>query len=119
MASINFTVDDVPELLGQIIHHEGNNKCVDCGAMNPDWASLGYSLLICLECAGQHRALGVHISPVKSLTMDIWDEKSINKLLIGGNKKFQEYLAYLTMVKGVELPSPPSRYTSPRVLYYR
>lgn len=113
------TSDDVPELLGQIIHQDGNNKCMDCGSNHPDWASLGYSILICLECAGQHRALGVHISPVRSLTMDLWDDKNIQKLLIGGNKKFQEYLTYLSSNKGVEVPAPPSRYTTPRVLYYR
>lgn len=111
--------DELPELLGLILQQEGNQRCIDCGSNNPDWASLGYSILICLECAGQHRALGVHISPVKSITMDIWDEKSLHKLHSGGNKKFQEYLTYLTIVKGIELPSPPSRYTTPRVLYYR
>jgi hypothetical protein len=82
-------------------------------------ASLAFSVVICLECAGLHRSLGVHISPVRSLTMDTWTDKMIHKMCQGGNKRFREYLSYLTLLKGVGVKTISTTYTYPQVLYYR
>lgn len=42
----------------------GNDICAECSAPEPDWASLNLGILICIECSGVHRNLGVHISKV-------------------------------------------------------
>ena len=49
----------------------GNHVCADCGAGDPDWASLNLGILLCIECSGVHRQLGVHISKVRSCTLDV------------------------------------------------
>eukprot|EP00891_Asterochloris_glomerata_P008374 jgi/Astpho2/8374/e_gw1.00122.15.1_t len=53
----------------------GNGCCVDCGSPDPEWASLNLGVLLCIECSGIHRRLGVHVSKVRSLTLDVkvWD----------------------------------------------
>ena len=48
----------------------GNSLCADCGAADPDWASLNCGVLICQFCAGAHRNLGTHVSKVRSVSLD-------------------------------------------------
>jgi hypothetical protein len=45
---------------------EANATCADCGKTSPDWVSLNLGILVCLECSGVHRSLGVHVSKVSS-----------------------------------------------------
>jgi hypothetical protein len=47
--------------------------CYVCRAADPDWASLNLGILLCIECSGVHRQLGVHISKVRSTTLDVKD----------------------------------------------
>ncbi len=56
----------------------GNVVCVDCGASDPEWASINLGIVTCIECSGIHRSLGVHISKVKSLKLDKWDNPLID-----------------------------------------
>ena len=39
----------------------GNNLCADCGCPEPDWFSVNLGVLVCIECSGLHREMGVQV----------------------------------------------------------
>ncbi|KAA6411279.1 MAG: zinc finger gcs1 [Lasallia pustulata] len=69
----------------------GNDRCCDCGAPSPQWASPKFSTFICLTCAGLHRSLGVHISFVRSITMDAFKPAEVARLTLGGNTAWRTF----------------------------
>ncbi|KAI0307049.1 hypothetical protein B0F90DRAFT_1684689 [Multifurca ochricompacta] len=73
-----------------------NKTCVDCGNPNPQWASLSFAVFICLQCAGIHRGFGVHISFVRSVSMDIWQEDQVRRMKLGGNGPFIAFMQSYT-----------------------
>ncbi|KAK7867299.1 hypothetical protein R5R35_002124 [Gryllus longicercus] len=49
----------------------GNDRCCDCSSQNDaTWLSTNFGIIVCIECSGIHRDLGVHISRIQSLTLD-------------------------------------------------
>ena len=38
--------------------------------VDPEWLSVNLGVLICLECCGVHRDMGVHISRTQSIVID-------------------------------------------------
>ncbi|CAH9088238.1 unnamed protein product [Cuscuta europaea] len=77
-------VDSVSRILREI---SGNDKCAECGASEPDWASLNLCILMCIECSGIHRNLGVHISKVRSISLDVrvWEPTLMDLFQTLGN----------------------------------
>ncbi|KAJ2773033.1 hypothetical protein IWQ57_001498, partial [Coemansia nantahalensis] len=51
----------------------GNGACVDCGTAAPEWAAINLGALMCIDCSGVHRSLGVHVSKVRSVKLDNWE----------------------------------------------
>jgi ADP-ribosylation factor GTPase-activating protein 1 len=76
------------KLQAEIFGMDGNKVCCDCPARNPQWATVTYGTLMCLECSGLHRNLGVHLSFVRSIAMDSWKPRQIDAMRKGGNGKW-------------------------------
>lgn len=45
-------------------------ECADCSVRPADWISINLGVLLCIECSGIHRSLGVEVSQIRSLTLD-------------------------------------------------
>ncbi|KAL3150779.1 hypothetical protein ABBQ32_000547 [Trebouxia sp. C0010 RCD-2024] len=66
-----------------------NKQCADCvgggGAARASWASINTGVFICMRCAGIHRGLGVHVSKVRSCTLDTWLPQQVSFMAATGN----------------------------------
>lgn len=69
----------------QLLSIAGNELCCDCRAPSPSWASINLGITLCIECSGIHRSLGVHVSKVRSLTLDSWEPEILKVMAELGN----------------------------------
>ena len=100
----------------------GNDRCIDCGRQGVEWASVSLGIFMCLECSGQHRALGTHISFVRSVKMDSWTDAQIQAMKAsGGNNAVREFIATKGNIDTSPLSETPIRakYDNPAAELWR
>ncbi|KAF6280439.1 ArfGAP with RhoGAP domain, ankyrin repeat and PH domain 3 [Rhinolophus ferrumequinum] len=83
------------EVAEKIWSNRANRYCADCGVSRPDWAAVNLGVVICKQCAGQHRALGSGISKVQSLKLDtsVWSNEIVQLFIILGNDRANRFWA--------------------------
>uniref|UniRef100_A0A8K9XMP8 Arf-GAP with coiled-coil, ANK repeat and PH domain-containing protein n=1 Tax=Oncorhynchus mykiss TaxID=8022 RepID=A0A8K9XMP8_ONCMY len=102
-----------PKGRGESILHRvqtlpGNELCCDCSQAAPCWASINLGVLLCIECSGIHRSLGVHCSKVRSLTLDSWEPELLKLMCELGNNVINHIYEGACEELGVKKPGPSS-----------
>uniref|UniRef100_A0A7S4QYP8 Arf-GAP domain-containing protein n=1 Tax=Alexandrium monilatum TaxID=311494 RepID=A0A7S4QYP8_9DINO len=117
MSDKNVAMNMPPDVEARIRAMPGNQTCADCSNIKPQWASVTYGTLVCLECSGQHRSLGVHLSFVRSVQMDAWKPDEIARMeKSGGNQALVEYLSSRGIDKGWPIAA---KYNTKQAAYFK
>ncbi|XP_042565795.1 arf-GAP with SH3 domain, ANK repeat and PH domain-containing protein 2b isoform X2 [Clupea harengus] len=95
-------------IVEEVKRMSGNDECCDCGAPDPTWLSTNLGVLICIECSGIHREMGVHYSRIQSLTLDVLGTSELLLAKNIGNAVFNEVMEANLSAEDVSKPNPSS-----------
>uniref|UniRef100_A0A8C9ZHR4 ArfGAP with SH3 domain, ankyrin repeat and PH domain 2b n=1 Tax=Sander lucioperca TaxID=283035 RepID=A0A8C9ZHR4_SANLU len=95
-------------IVEEVKRMSGNDSCCDCGAAGPTWLSTNLGVLICIECSGIHREMGVHYSRIQSLDLDVLGTSELLLAKNVGNASFNEIMEAELSAQDVTKPDPSS-----------
>ncbi|KAL7748113.1 ARF GAP with effector function(s) [Sorochytrium milnesiophthora] len=79
------------KILKELLQQPDNKVCAECKRKDPRWASHSLGVFVCLRCSGVHRAMGTHISKMKSVDLDTWTPDQVQNMVKWGNAKANWY----------------------------
>lgn len=84
--------EDVKKAVFQKLRMKNENRtCFECSQRGPQWLSHTFGVYLCLDCAGRHRLMGVHISFVRGVELDQYSPPALAQMCLGGNAKAWAY----------------------------
>ncbi|KAJ6341386.1 hypothetical protein OIU78_009538 [Salix suchowensis] len=101
----------------------GHHRSASESSSFENWASLNLGVLVCIECSGVHRNLGVHISKVRSLTLDVkvWEPSVISLFQSLGNafanSVWEELLQSRSALQAELIPTVSFKSDKPQLLF--
>jgi hypothetical protein len=93
-----------------------NFQCFDCNRNGAQWASINNSIFLCFDCSSAHRSMGVHLSFVRSTTMDSWSPHQLTLMSIGGNRRLREFMELFSLPSRMDVYE---KYSCRALEYYR
>jgi stromal membrane-associated protein len=69
---------------------KANARCSDCQLpleFRNAWASINLGNFICIQCSGVHRSLGTHLSKVRAVAADDWNDDWVENMERWGNER--------------------------------
>ena len=78
-------------IINELLKKPENKYCADCKKISPTWASVNLGVFVCINCSGCHREIGVHITKIRSVNLDVWPKEILDNFKLINNQIANKY----------------------------